>query len=766
MSDSDNWHECNKRYLAIKIKEIQQRLKSYVENGRNKNSNKDNYYNTKNNNDNKQNNKIQIKDTLFNNKFSASENKKEVQNIDFKNLLKGDINDTKNMYNFVPAIEILSRAFKLSEFEKNMVLLCAAVELDSETSILCSKIYLHGNIENNPTEPRYATFALGFTIFDTVSHWSALIPTSPLRRFQILKFINSPHQFNNPLVSLPVTINEQVLHFLLGLAYSETDISGIIQNPPSKLISLEIEKITKDKSLHYYDDNISKILKLCIGKKNKATKRSSNNNNNNPTIEQNSIPVIILLGGDEIDGLLLAQEVCSKLGLHLKYLNAENIPTGNEDLQQLAQNWTRDAILLGIGLFISHNFSGDIHNQILQSLKIFVENIPAPVFIHTSQIIDLSRTSSIINLKKPSKIEQIHIWKMFLESLFKKCKIHSDGEKNEIIKTLINQFDFTSSEIFQVCKKLFEGELLDKNKQSLYESLWASGLEVSKPRIGNLGILIPSSSSITYSSSSISASSNRLSLDDIVLPTREKELLKTILSHAHHRDKVYREWGFAEKSRNQGLGITVLFAGESGTGKTMAAEILSSELKLTMLKVDLSQVVSKYIGETEKNLDKVFESANKGGAVLFFDEADALFGKRMDIKESHDRYANIEISFLLQRMESYNGIAILSTNMPKALDNAFLRRIKFKVKFEVPNKESRLEIWKKTFPKNTPLRSIDFDTLAELKITGGNIRNICLNAAFFAAHDDLSVDMTHIKKAVQEEYSKLGQSLTSTDLII
>ena len=187
------------------------------------------------------------------------------------------------------------------------------------------------------------------------------------------------------------------------------------------------------------------------------------------------------------------------------------------------------------------------------------------------------------------------------------------------------------------------------------------------------------------------------------MPAHEKELLKTILIHSQYRDKVYREWGFEEKSRSQGLGITVLFAGPSGTGKTMASEILSSELKLNMLKVDLSQVVSKYIGETEKNLDKIFESADKGGAVLFFDEADALFGKRTEIKDSHDRYANLEISFLLQRMESYNGLAILSTNMLNALDNAFLRRIRFIVNFRFPDEESRLEIWKKTFPRDTPL---------------------------------------------------------------
>ena len=248
----------------------------------------------------------------------------------------------------------------------------------------------------------------------------------------------------------------------------------------------------------------------------------------------------------------------------------------------------------------------------------------------------------------------------------------------------------------------------------------------------------------------------------------KKNLLKTILIYSQCRDKVYREWGFEEKSRKQGLGITVLFAGPSGTGKTMAAEILSTELNLNMLKIDLSQVVSKYIGETEKNLEKIFESASKGGAVLFFDEADAIFGKRTEIKDSHDRYANLEISFLLQRMESYDGLAILSTNMLNAIDKAFLRRIRFIVDFRFPDKELRLEIWKKTFPKNTPLGigNQDFLTLSELKITGGNIRNICLNASFFAAHDNSPVNKDHIKKAIQIEFSKIGQTLTNTNFFI
>lgn len=166
-------------------------------------------------------------------------------------------------------------------------------------------------------------------------------------------------------------------------------------------------------------------------------------------------------------------------------------------------------------------------------------------------------------------------------------------------------------------------------------------------------------------------------LEDVVLPKQQKELLANLVIHCKYKDQIYSQWGFGKKVNNRGLGVTALFAGPSGTGKTMTAEILSNVLGLNLMRVDLSQVVSKYIGETEKNLDKVFESAEKGGTVLFFDEADALFGKRTEVKDSHDRFANIETSFLLQRMESYYGLAILATNMQKSLDNAFLRRISF-----------------------------------------------------------------------------------------
>ena len=196
----------------------------------------------------------------------------------------------------------------------------------------------------------------------------------------------------------------------------------------------------------------------------------------------------------------------------------------------------------------------------------------------------------------------------------------------------------------------------------------------------------------------------------------------------------------------------------------MAAEVLAGELRLDLYRIDLSSVVSKYIGETEKNLRRVFDAAEEGGAILLFDEADALFGKRSEVKDSHDRYANIEVSYLLQRMEAYRGLAILTTNLKNALDPAFLRRLRFIVPFPFPDATQRAEIWRHIFPASTPTQELDLSKLARLNVAGGNIRNVALNAAFLAAGANEPVRMTHLLRAARSEYAKLEKPLTESEI--
>jgi len=247
------------------------------------------------------------------------------------------------------------------------------------------------------------------------------------------------------------------------------------------------------------------------------------------------------------------------------------------------------------------------------------------------------------------------------------------------------------------------------------------------------------------------------SFDDLVLPDAHKALLRDITRQLRHRDRVYRQWGFGEVS-SRGLGLCALFAGESGTGKTMAAEAIANEARLDLYRIDLATVVSKYIGETEKNLKRVFDGAESSGAVLLFDEADALFGKRSEVKDSHDRYANIEIAYLLQRIEAYRGLAILTTNMKSALDRAFLRRIRFVVQFPFPDARAREEIWRRQFRPAAPVDGIDYASLAKLQLAGGNIRSIAINAAFKAADRETPIDHATLLEAARTEYAKLERN--------
>ena len=251
--------------------------------------------------------------------------------------------------------------------------------------------------------------------------------------------------------------------------------------------------------------------------------------------------------------------------------------------------------------------------------------------------------------------------------------------------------------------------------------------------------------------------------DDLVLPEAQRELLGDIVAHVRHRNRVYDEWQMSGPSR-RGLGFSALFTGPSGTGKTLAAEVLANALDLDLYRIDLSQVISKYIGETEKNLRRIFDAAGHSGAVLLFDEADALFGKRSEVRDSHDRYANIEISYLLQAMESYRGLAVLTTNLRSALDQAFLRRLRFVVTFPFPGPAERARIWTRAFPAATPTCGLDVSRLAQLSVAGGNIRAIALHAAFTAAEAGVPVGMREVLKAAVAEYAKLERPLSDAEI--
>lgn len=244
--------------------------------------------------------------------------------------------------------------------------------------------------------------------------------------------------------------------------------------------------------------------------------------------------------------------------------------------------------------------------------------------------------------------------------------------------------------------------------------------------------------------------------DDIVLPGDVLELLRSVAAQVRLKSRVLGTGGFG-RSLVRGRGTAALFAGPSGVGKTMAAEVLANELGLDLYRIDLSSVVSKYIGETERNLRQVFDAAEAGGCVLFFDEADALFGKRTEVKDSHDRYANIEVSYLLQRMEAFSGLAILATNLKNNLDPAFLRRLRYVVDIPYPDAQLREAIWRQAFPSGTATAALDYNALSRLDLAGGNITVAAINAAYLAAAEDTPVGMKHVAQAVRAEFRKLDR---------
>lgn len=253
-------------------------------------------------------------------------------------------------------------------------------------------------------------------------------------------------------------------------------------------------------------------------------------------------------------------------------------------------------------------------------------------------------------------------------------------------------------------------------------------------------------------------------LDELVLPASQKNALIRACNQIRYKHVVYDNWGL-KNTILYGTGLSMLFTGPPGTGKTMAAQVVASELNLEICRVDLSRIVSKYIGETEKNLSEVFDGAKKSNVILLFDETDALFGKRTEVKDSHDKHANLETAYLLQKMEEYDGITIMTTNLAENLDAAFFRRISYVIHFPLPDVNSRKIIWQKMYPKSAPLgKDVDFDFLSKrFEFSGGNIKNIVITSTFMAASESTSIEMKHILKAIEYETKKQGKMISKSD---
>ena len=594
-----------------------------------------------------------------------------------------------------PQLAALAATFGLSRFERDILLLCAAQELDSSFGPLCAKA------QGNDSLP-YPTFSLALSTLSE-PHWSALTPAAALRYWRLIEAVNPS---GNPLTLSRLRIDEPILHFLTGV--------------------------------HYVDERLAGLVQPVFGGTNSAAshkKLAASIANTWPGVSKP--PLLQLSGPDEATRRAVAAAGCEMANLKLFALAADLLPAGGAEMAGFIRTWERQAALLSAALYIDADAIERSDSRASAVLTRFLEQSNCPIVLSVrDRWRPLHRPVKTLEVSKPSSAEQLIVWKELLAGAPAKVRGYAED--------LAAQFNLGAPAIEASVSEALES---GTKGEALKAALWDASRAQARPRLDDLAQRI-----VTQSQ-----------WDELVLPAREKAQLRNICTHLKHRPKVYGAWGF-EAAGRRGLGVTALFAGVSGTGKTMAAEVLANELSLDLYRIDLASVVSKYIGETEKNLRRVFDAAEEGGAILFFDEADALFGKRSEVKDSHDRYANIEINYLLQRMESYRGLAVLATNMRSALDTAFLRRIRFVVNFPFPESDQRAEIWQRVFPPAAPLENLNTNRLAQLSIAGGNIRNIALNAAFLAAAEGAPVRMSHLAEAAREEYAKIEKPLPESEM--
>ena len=484
-------------------------------------------------------------------------------------------------------IDVLTNLFGLSVFERDVLLLCAGVEMDAELARCCADA-------QGIAHRQFASFGLALAALDE-PHWSALTPVAALRRWRIIELDDG-----SGLSTARLRIDERVLHYLAGINYLDRRLQPLLR-PAATPATMA--------------DGHRKVSQALLAALNLDSDRAP----------------ILLLHGDDLDGQGdVAAEVAARLGVRLLRVRAEDLPSTSAEIDAFAVLWQREAALLGAVLLVECK-----NLEVPKSVSELADRVGTMIFIASREPLPLSREILRFRVNKPAAAEQKQLWEQALGVAAVRLNGSLDG--------VAMQFRLSAQTILATGKELRAGVAASERPDAL---LWRACRSASRTKLDDLAQRLEPAAE----------------WDDLILPEAQKIILRQIGAQVKHRLTVYQKWGFADKGA-RGLGISALFAGESGTGKTMAAEVLANELHLDLYRIDLSAVVSKYIGETEKNLRRVFDAAEDSGAMLLFDEADALFGKRSEVRDSHDRYANIEVSYLLQRMEAYRGLAILTTNM-------------------------------------------------------------------------------------------------------
>lgn len=612
----------------------------------------------------------------------------------------------------------LARCFHLSEFELQTLIICLAPQVDARYD----KLYAY--LQNDPVKKSPGVeLILGLLCRDAAQRLRCLScfqPEAPLRQYGLLEAAASTaQQF--------LRVDPRIVQYVLGSEAVDRRVQPVLQFFPP----LSWEQVVVPEELR---SRLQKLLSMAAGKG--ALQR----------------PVLYFQGRPGVGKKTVARALCGEAGVSLAAADIRALLRNPESFREKIRLILREGLLQSCAVYFDHleklESAAEENAELLAGLVREIRDWGWITFLGSENplpdaLLDLPAICPV-EIPPPGHAARKALWEMHLNGSLTE-------EETLPAEELAGRFDLTGGQIVRAIRLAEQSASLrdPENIRVTLADLMASSRAQSQPRLSALARKI----------------APLYTWENIVLPPDSLAQLREICQRAVHRHRVLGEWGFAGKL-SQGKGVNALFAGPSGTGKTMAAEIIANELGLDLYKIDLSGVVSKYIGETEKNLDRIFTAAERANAILFFDEADALFGKRSEVRDSHDRYANIEISYLLQKMEQYEGIAILASNLRQNLDESFVRRLAFTIHFPFPDEADRRRIWAGIWPKAAPLsEEVDLDFFArQFKLSGGNIKNVALAAAFLASADGGLVTMAHLFHATRREYQKLGKVLSDAEL--
>ena len=627
------------------------------------------------------------------------------------------------------ALAHLARLLALTPFDRDTLLICIAPELDLKYEKLYA--YLQNDVTRKRPSVDLILRLLCGSLQEKVQARARLLAEAPLVRHRLVAYPSDGHHEHVGFLSRAVKIDDRILHYLLDLETMDEHLLPFTRSvaPGAPLEALQLPPDLKERLIRFFESQVS----------------------SSDYRRESGVRLFFFYGPAGVGKKFTAEALCRSVGINLLIADVPQMLRESVADLSCVPRLFREALLQSAAVYMDRaDVLLEENDRAARAKRMLFEAVaefPGIAFVGSEQPWEAQAVTALsaqIAFPLPDYTARQRLW----QTLAIAGGHHMTHDVD--LGAVADRFHFTAGHMRHALAQAQQRALMRDHRAP----------EISAEDL-SYACRAQSSQKLTMLARKITP---LYTWRDIILPDDRLEQLHEICAHAKYRQQVFEQWGF-DRAMSLGKGLSMLFVGPSGTGKTMAAEVIAAELGLDLYKIDLSGMVSKYIGETEKNLSAIFQEAEQSNAILFFDEADAIFGKRSEVKDAHDRYANIEVNYLLQKMEEYEGITILASNFPKNFDDAFTRRLRFIVSFPFPEEVYRHRMWKSMFPSDAPLgKDIDFDFLSrKLKITGGNIKNIALNAAFLAAANARVIGMKHIIRSTKREFQKMGRLCVKAD---